>query len=66
MRRTAGNWLFCNRRWLNPEDAEDRAHLERAYATLCASFPAFATCPRAEFFRTLAEVAGSWAHRIRA
>jgi hypothetical protein len=64
--RTAGNWLFCNRRWLDPAQAEDRAQLDRAYGALCASFPAFASCSKADFLRTLAEVAGNWANRIRA
>ena len=52
----AGNWLFCNRRWLNPKDPKDRMNLEYNYDSLTAKFPAFARCPRYSFLQCLTEV----------
>ena len=52
----AGEWLFCDRRWLNPADPVDRARLESGYVALCADFPEFAACPRRAFLTRLAEV----------
>jgi hypothetical protein len=52
----AGNWLFCNRRWLNPKDPKDRMNLEYNYDALTAKFPAFARCPRFGFLQCLTEV----------
>ena len=52
----AGNWLFCNRRWLNPQDVNDRVVLECNYDALVAKFPAFARCPRFRFLQCLSEV----------
>ena len=54
--RSAGNWLFCNRRWLDPSHPQDRARLDAGYDALCAAFPAFAACPRAAFLARLARV----------
>ena len=59
--RSAGNWLFCNRRWLNPEDPTDRSLLEENYATLASMFPEFgAVCSKANFILKLSEVIGTW------
>ena len=52
----AGNWLFCNRRWLNPQDVQDRMELECNYDALVSKFPAFARCPRFRFLQCLSEV----------
>ncbi len=51
----AGKRLFCNRRWLNPNDPYDRMHLEHTYDVLTAKFPAFARCSRSDFLRYLLE-----------
>lgn len=61
---TAGNWLFCNRRWLNPADAEDRRALEQAYDTLCVKHPAFTSCTKSEFLQRLHDVCRTWNERI--
>ena len=58
--RSAGNWLFCNRRWLDPSHPQDRARLDAGYDALCAAFPAFAACPRAAFLARLAHVSAAW------
>ena len=61
MCRSAGNWLFCNRRWLNPDDQDDRAVLEENYTALASMFPEFAAaCSRVDFFVHLSEVIGLW------
>jgi hypothetical protein len=52
----AGKRLFCNRRWLNPNDPDDRTNLEHSYDALTAQFPAFARCTRSDFLQCLAEV----------
>jgi hypothetical protein len=52
----AGNWLFCNRRWLNPQDVQDRMQLESNYDAIVSKFPAFARCPRFRFLQCLSEV----------
>jgi hypothetical protein len=57
---TAGNWLFCNRRWLDPRDADDRSILEQEYTRLCGSFPRFAACTKKRFFEVLTDVCESW------
>ena len=58
--RIAGNWLFCNRRWLNPLKREDREKLERNYDKLCASFPVFALCPKNMFIHCVMDVTVAW------
>ena len=52
----AGKRLFCNRRWLNPNDLYDRMDLAHTYDALTAKFPGFARCSRIAFFQCLAEV----------
>jgi hypothetical protein len=52
----AGKRLFCNRRWLNPNDPDDRTLLEQNYDDLIAKFPAFARCSRIDFLQRLADV----------
>jgi hypothetical protein len=64
LRSTAGNWLFCNRRWLNPLDREDRQTLDHNYDKLCLVFPAFARCSKATFIHVLMDVSISWSDRI--
>ena len=57
----AGNWIFCNRRWLCPSDPEDRFVLENNYACLAAAFPPFAAaCTKEKFLRHLSEVTAVW------
>jgi hypothetical protein len=56
---SAGNWIFSNRRWLNPANPYDRARLDASYDALCAAFPAFAACPRAHFLACIAGVAST-------
>jgi hypothetical protein len=56
---SAGNWIFGNRRWLNPANPYDRARLDAGYDALCAAFPAFAACPRAHFLACIAGVAST-------
>jgi hypothetical protein len=65
LRSTAGNWLFCNRRWLNPLDREDRQTLDHNYDKLCLVFPAFARCSKATFIHVLMDVSISWSDRIK-
>ena len=60
MLRSAGNWLFCNRRWLNPSFPPDRARLDAGYDALCAAFPAAAACPRSIFLTRIAHVSTAW------
>ncbi len=52
----AGKRLFCNRRWLNPNDPCDLLDLEHNYEVLTAKFPAFTHCSRIAFLQCLAEV----------
>jgi hypothetical protein len=62
---TAGNWLFCNRRWLNPLNREERKTLETNYETLCAAFPILAMrCPKANFIQCIMDVSITWSERI--
>jgi hypothetical protein len=64
---TAGNWLFCNRRWLNPVNREERRLLESNYDALCASFPVIATiCTKARFIHCVMDVFMAWSDRIDA
>ena len=62
--RTAGNWLFCNRRWLDPLKREERERLESSYDKLCESFPVFARCSKAQFIQCLMDVTIAWSDRI--
>eukprot|EP00291_Cryptomonas_curvata_P024543 CAMPEP_0172161908 /NCGR_PEP_ID=MMETSP1050-20130122/6378_1 /TAXON_ID=233186 /ORGANISM="Cryptomonas curvata, Strain CCAP979/52" /LENGTH=111 /DNA_ID=CAMNT_0012831841 /DNA_START=248 /DNA_END=579 /DNA_ORIENTATION=+ len=57
---SAGNWLFCNRRWLDPRDADDLCILEREYMRLCSRFPRFAACCQSRFLDVLTDVCSSW------
>ena len=62
----AGNWLFCNRRWLDPADPADRARLHAGYDALLSLFPAALTeVPRALFIEHLSEVTTAWADVAR-
>ena len=54
--RVVGNWRFCNRRWLSPDNVEDRAVLEQNYDALVSEFPIFARCTRQRFLQLLFEV----------
>ena len=63
MLRTAGNWLFCNRRWLNPIEDNDRVVLEDNYLMLCKRFPPFASCTQKHFLQCLRDVCTSWSER---
>ena len=64
--RSAGNWLFCNRRWLDRADPADRARLDSGYDALCHSFPAFlASCPRDVFMGHLSAVSEAWIATIK-
>ena len=65
LRSTAGNWLFCNRRWLNPQDCDDWVTLDHNYDKLCLAFPAFARCSKATFIHVLMDVSISWSDRIK-
>jgi hypothetical protein len=62
--RSAGNWLFRFRRWLDPADSEDAAALIANLDCLCALFPAIssalATCGRDGFIRAIGEVVVRW------
>jgi hypothetical protein len=64
-RSTAGNWLFCNRRWLDPLNRDERQILESNYDGLCASFPVIATmCTKARFILCVMDVHVAWSDRI--
>ena len=58
--RSAGHWLFSNRRWLDPQDPSERQILEFNYSTLCASYPVFAHCSKKTFIDCLTRVTASW------
>mmetsp|Transcript_77800 Transcript_77800/g.209679 ORF Transcript_77800/g.209679 Transcript_77800/m.209679 type:complete len:331 (-) Transcript_77800:34-1026(-) len=49
--RVAGNWLFSNRRWLDPSIPRDRQQLEKAYRFLCLKFNAFTQCTFPHFIK---------------
>ena len=57
--RVVGNWRFCNRRWLSPDNVEDRAVLEQNYDALVSEFPIFARCTRHRFLQLLFEVSSN-------
>ena len=57
---SAGNWLFCNCRWLEPSDSTDRAHLEKNYDMLCQLYPEFRACSKADFLLHLSQVTAAW------
>ena len=62
IRRSAGNWLFRGRRWLDPANPEDRNALNVNYDRICIQFPEFeAACRRDKFIAALGAVAGRWA-----
>ncbi len=63
---TAGNWLFCFRRWRDPRDSEDLEALEREYASLCSAFPRFAaSCSKDRFLACIVSVCAPWFAKIR-
>eukprot|EP00291_Cryptomonas_curvata_P009805 CAMPEP_0172183184 /NCGR_PEP_ID=MMETSP1050-20130122/18836_1 /TAXON_ID=233186 /ORGANISM="Cryptomonas curvata, Strain CCAP979/52" /LENGTH=219 /DNA_ID=CAMNT_0012856757 /DNA_START=358 /DNA_END=1014 /DNA_ORIENTATION=+ len=57
---SAGNWLFCNRRWLEPSDSVDRANLEKNYDMLSQLYPEFSACSKADFLLHLSQVTTAW------
>jgi hypothetical protein len=58
---TAGNWLFCFRRWRDPRNTEDLEVLEREYARLCSAFPRFAdACSKDRFLSCIDDICSSW------
>ena len=61
---SAGNWLFCHRRWLDPRIPEELQILDRNYDGLCATFPGFASCSKANFLQILTDVCASWPTRL--
>ena len=63
---TAGNWLFCNRRWLDPLKRDERERLEHNYNKLCTAFPVFARCSKAKFIQSLMDVNIAWSDRLGA
>jgi hypothetical protein len=64
--RSAGNWLFCFRRWRDPRDSEDLEALEREYARLCSSFPRFAAaCSKDRFISCIAGICTTWSAKSR-
>ena len=58
--RVAGNWLFFNRRWLDPRRKDDLELLNRNYNELCASFPPFEACSRDKFMHVLEHFCTAW------
>ena len=64
-RSVAGNWLFVQRRWRDPEIETDRKALEEGYGELVAAFPAFSRCSRDHFIATIADKCASWTRCMR-
>ena len=65
-RSAAGNRVFAGRRWLDPADAADRAHLATGYDRLAEAFPDFpAACPRDRFLQALADASASSPRRLK-
>jgi hypothetical protein len=62
---SAGNWLFCNRKWLNPLDLADRLQLEINYDALSGAYPEFLSCPKPIFIQHVADVAAAWTNRLK-
>lgn len=58
--RVTGNWIYLDRRWLNPTDTNDFTHLNAGYDLLCAAHPSFAFCSRHSFLDHLARVSLAW------
>lgn len=64
---TAGHWVFSGRRWLDPEDPEDRSRLQARYLDLCAKFPTIdPTCDADRLLAVLSSFQRSWARRVAA
>jgi hypothetical protein len=63
--RAAGNWLFANRRWSDPNDPEELQLLVDGHHRLCSLFPEFAACSLPTFLRCIGETAQRWAKRSR-
>ena len=60
--RSAGNWLFRGRRWLDPADPKDCVTVQSNYELLCFRFPHFGTvCTMAKLMEALGSVAKRWA-----
>jgi hypothetical protein len=60
----AGNWLFIGRRWLDPQEPDDRHAIDASYEALCTRFPDFSRCSRESLLRALSEVSSSWNRRL--
>jgi hypothetical protein len=58
--RSAGNWLFQHRRWLNPTNVNDCRLLSANYDDLRAAFPVFGSCLKDTFLSTVQNFASSW------
>ena len=64
--RTGGCWLLSGCRWLSPVDSEDRALLERNFASLRRSFPVMmVSCNLAGFLQAVHDVSSAWAQHLR-
>ena len=60
--RSAGNWLFRGRRWLDPADPDDRAAILSNYERLCTLFPPFGiACKLDKLIAALGTVTRRWA-----
>ena len=60
----AGNWLFSDRRWLDPRVSSEREILEANYDALCTAFPSFRACSKARFIENVGEVCAPWSELI--
>ena len=58
--RVAGNWPFCNRRWLDPRVPYERSILEMNYSALCAALPSFRACPKERFIENVKDTVAPW------
>ena len=57
--RLAGNWLYGNRRWLNPRVPEELSILARKYGEICRAFPMFERCSRERYIEIISEISSS-------
>ena len=58
--RLADNWLFGNRRWLNPRVPEELSILARKYGEICEAFPMFERCSRDRYIHIIMSICSSW------
>ena len=58
--RLADNWLFGNRRWLNPRIPEELGILVRRYGEICRAFPMFERCSRQRYIHIITNICSSW------